>query len=319
MAAALSSRLRRQLQQRRLRRRRVTMSRCQSPLLRVPGELRNQIYEYLVVFAEPVDIYRRHVEQGERLYQRLTRLFLTCRQVHLEASAVFYSHNRFSLPPGAHRAPLQLQANFLLRGFLDRVGPRNAAALRHLVGVPFPLDPWSSGQTASLQLARRRTRRGPTLEEEVAEEEQATGAGLMAALRRRCPGLATVGFDLSAPRHYALGRLCGSAPALVALLGRLDGDLRAAFPSLKQVSLSLEGPAPPRIPAAPYLRVWDEVTEAMEARFAWTARAVSVELPLGKKHPCDEYHDRVYCRVARVGLLDEWLLRWLHYGDFDIL
>lgn len=212
-------------------------------ILRIPGEIRNQIYTNLVVFAEPVPIYRRgssaEPPDDSQSLDALTPLFLTCRQIYREASAIFYSQNKFALPPTTSHAPHQIQANLLFRHFLDRIGPRNAALLRHLT-LPFPVDPSElihshlASASASTSTSTRR------LADTALQDEDKAGCrrSLVPVLRQRCPRLETVEFDLRWDSRWV--RLLRPHTATArAVFGRVDDALRGAFPALKKVGLCL--------------------------------------------------------------------------------
>ncbi len=214
-------------------------------IFRIPGEIRNQIYEHAVVFSQPVSIYRHSRSLDEppdavSALASLTPLFLTCRQFHFEASAIFYSQNKFVLPANASQAPHQAQANLLFRWFLDRIGRRNAALLRHLA-LPFPVDP---SEFIHSHLASSSSK-APSALSEYGTHEDDNGVGgrhrsLLPVLGGRCPGLETVEFDLRWNNHWV--RLLSPHTATVQIMfGRLDDALRVAFPALKRVGLCLTG------------------------------------------------------------------------------
>lgn len=209
-------------------------------LLGIPGELRNQIYEDHLVLMQPVSIYKGGQEDHDDpfdnseppLYWRLMDLFLTCGQIHREASGVFYSRNRFVLPPISSCAPHQVQANFLMRWFLDRIGPRNAASLRNLM-VPFPLDLSTAGIFRCL--------------DHDDDDDDDWNHTLIPSLRRRCPNLETLELDMRWNNHWVVPLLSADLSAPAAAFGRLDGALRAAFPSLRQVRLHTSRDANPSL------------------------------------------------------------------------
>ncbi|KAI0436113.1 hypothetical protein F4803DRAFT_543354 [Xylaria telfairii] len=129
--------------------------------LSLSSELRNAIYDMLLLYQEPIDpwaIYRN--PQAGRSHPRLSysyvracysypravcprneedrptlALFRANKAVHREASSLFYGRNRFNL---SEVAPQEVVA------FLERIGVSNAAYIRHVI-VDFPvfirLDP----------------------------------------------------------------------------------------------------------------------------------------------------------------------------------
>ena len=63
------------------------------PLLKLPGEVRNMIYETILCRDEPINIsdrlgIRRSEEKGPS-----TAILYTNRQIHAEASQILYGHN----------------------------------------------------------------------------------------------------------------------------------------------------------------------------------------------------------------------------------
>ncbi len=250
-------------------------------IFRIPGEIRNQIYEHVVVFSQPVSIYRDPSSSAEppdavSSLASLTPLFLTCRQFHYEASAIFYSQNKFTLPGNASQAPHQAQANLLFRWFLDRIGRRNAALLRHLA-LPFPVDPCDFIHS---HLTRNSSSKPTSALSGSGTHEDGNGIGgrhrsLLPVLGGRCPGLETVEFDLRWNNHWV--RLLSPHTATVqAIFGRLDDALRVAFPALKRVGLCLTGGPRP---------AWSNVTsqdtrtsvEMAEGEWEWVCEALLEE------------------------------------------
>ncbi|KAI4661574.1 uncharacterized protein J4E78_004363 [Alternaria triticimaculans] len=72
-----------------------------SPLLQLPGELRNRIYKFVLHYHLPiyVDIPALEDEHGNSVPRENTRrmlaLLYTCRQIHSEASMMYYALNTF--------------------------------------------------------------------------------------------------------------------------------------------------------------------------------------------------------------------------------
>lgn len=234
-------------------------------LLGIPGELRNQIYEWLVVFPHSVSIYRG--PDGDELPEpsslcSLLALLLTCKQVYFEASSIFYSQNKFVLPPASSSAPHQVQTNFLTRWFLGPIGSRNAASLLHL-RVPFLLDPSTSLPSY--------LRDKPRL------EEDSWSQTIIPFLQGHCPHLETIELDVRWNNHW-LYLLSLSPHALRSVFRWLDDSLRIAFPSLKHITLcTTGGPGPdwafqyPNIPPPGMLppAEWNRL-DAILHRLGWT-------------------------------------------------
>ncbi|KAG4276881.1 hypothetical protein FPRO04_14234 [Fusarium proliferatum] len=97
--------------------------------LSLPGELRNTIYEIILLQSEPIDPWLRYGLQVP------TGLFCVSKTVHREASLLFYSQNRLDF---GGRDPEKLAS------FLKQIGPRNAKSIQHII-IDFPeflyLDP----------------------------------------------------------------------------------------------------------------------------------------------------------------------------------
>ena len=93
-----------------------------SPLLsKLPGELRNKIYRY-VLLQEAIEI------QLAPIYEK-TNLLRTCSQIRKEASAIFFSENIFVITnvsehPTKHSEVVQ---------FFDCIGPTYAASIPSLI------------------------------------------------------------------------------------------------------------------------------------------------------------------------------------------
>ena len=70
----------------------------QSPLLKLPAELRNVIYRYSLIKQGDARIQLRDLRPSALLY--------TCRQIRYEASSIYFSENNFVLtvdiPPMAY-------------------------------------------------------------------------------------------------------------------------------------------------------------------------------------------------------------------------
>ncbi|KAL2158129.1 hypothetical protein VTH06DRAFT_4697, partial [Thermothelomyces fergusii] len=241
-------------------------------LLRIPGEIRNQIYSDLLLSSpHAIPIFRGDADKKaaaatEEVLSVLTALLRTCRQIHREAGTLFYSRAHFALPPDASRAPHQAQANLLFRAFLDRIGPHNAALIRHLT-IPFPVDPDLFLQRASEE-ARREPESGHRADEQQwrvgsdddddddDDDDTHPASSLISALRRRCPAIETLTFDLRRVNSWAWrlilllnvmaatttrprAKPAAQAAAARRLFGPVDALLRAAFPRLRRVNLLL--------------------------------------------------------------------------------
>lgn len=108
----------------------------------LPGEVRNKIYEELLVSSNTIAIFLNITwslnfrPRGPRIFgtdsdgSGLLHLYLVILRlnkiVHREASSILYSRNCF-----------QIQNSNILASFLDQIGPQNAGLLRQLV-IAFP-------------------------------------------------------------------------------------------------------------------------------------------------------------------------------------
>ncbi|KAK5746199.1 hypothetical protein LTR17_000933 [Elasticomyces elasticus] len=122
----------------------TTISGAASPLLCLPGELRTAIYEHVVaVHATVLISYRKAdhkifgvVLDSEPISHNIT-LLQTCKQIHAEASPMFYSLNTFEIKArnnagGAHLRNGADLALSTIPMFLAQIGSTNTAALRHI-------------------------------------------------------------------------------------------------------------------------------------------------------------------------------------------
>ncbi|KAK5720713.1 hypothetical protein LTR15_006674 [Elasticomyces elasticus] len=115
-----------------------------SPLLRLPGELRTEIYKLIVTIESTILISHRKADNNifgavldfEPIFHNTT-LLQTCKQIHAEASPMFYSLNTFEIKArnnagGAHLRNGAELALSTIPLFIAQIGSRNAAALRHI-------------------------------------------------------------------------------------------------------------------------------------------------------------------------------------------
>ncbi|KAI3323876.1 hypothetical protein HD806DRAFT_495831 [Xylariaceae sp. AK1471] len=99
----------------------------------LPSELRNGIYELILLHEEPIDPWTASLGF---LQERLTPGLLRANKaIHREASSLFYGKNRFNLSDATPEDVIS---------FLEQIGSKNAAYIRHIV-IDFPvflhLDP----------------------------------------------------------------------------------------------------------------------------------------------------------------------------------
>ncbi|KAH7001023.1 hypothetical protein EDB80DRAFT_721339 [Ilyonectria destructans] len=89
----------------------------------LPSELRNTIYELILLRSEPIDPWAWY-----DLQELTTGLLRASKAVHGEASSLFYSQNRFDFT-GVDPEKLAW--------FLEQIGSHNAGCIRHIV-IDFP-------------------------------------------------------------------------------------------------------------------------------------------------------------------------------------
>lgn len=88
----------------------------------LPRELRDQIYELVLLQQEPVD-------PGDRLQNLTPGLLRANKAVHLEASSLFYAQNRFDFTT--------MNTSEEVASFLGQIGRKNADHNRH-ISIDFP-------------------------------------------------------------------------------------------------------------------------------------------------------------------------------------
>lgn len=66
-----------------------------SPLATLPPELRNRIYELVIINAKPIRVSSTH-HHGRTKTWKPPGLLRTCRQIAAEATAAYYSRNTFT-------------------------------------------------------------------------------------------------------------------------------------------------------------------------------------------------------------------------------
>jgi hypothetical protein len=93
--------------------------------LNLPSELRNMIYELVLVRKKAVWAWFR-----DRKEPYSPGLLRASRLIHREASSIFYSRNRFDF---VDASPTRVAA------FLQQIGPNNAAYIQH-VSILFPYN-----------------------------------------------------------------------------------------------------------------------------------------------------------------------------------
>ncbi|KAK5115830.1 hypothetical protein LTR85_009424 [Meristemomyces frigidus] len=113
----------------------------QPPLIRLPAELRNHIYELALLRGHPVEIKIYDDDVLSPVGYDVLALTRTCKQIRHESTGLFYSINEFhiQLRVGSlkfwYQAPRTMLVSMerhlmtLLRSFVDSIGARNATSL----------------------------------------------------------------------------------------------------------------------------------------------------------------------------------------------
>lgn len=96
-----------------------------SPLARLPAELRTSIYETALVQEKPISLSKRPISKSE--IPSFAALLQTCRQIRTEATAVFYSSKSFLIRTGCGFA-----TNRCLGPWLDTMELRTRGLLRRI-------------------------------------------------------------------------------------------------------------------------------------------------------------------------------------------
>ena len=169
--------------------------------LSLPGELRNDIFQQLLVNSKPIGTMS-HVAIKRLLNPALLR---ANRAVQWEASSLLYGENCFDL------ASCNAQR---LGSFLDRIGRINASRIRH-VNIPFPDMPDLYKGTVALE---------------------AGCARLLARIRSDCTGLSTLKMPLYSGGNDMLFLLnsCDAPQTVDEALILVDTHLRA-ITSLREI------------------------------------------------------------------------------------
>ena len=105
------------------------------PFLRLPRELRDSVYWHVVVKHEPLEL-------DEPLQENETRVFRVCKQIHEEASEVYYTESCFFVPVQLFITDEPVYQ--MLAGPLYRLPQKRLAMITKLdVDVPVCKDPQS--------------------------------------------------------------------------------------------------------------------------------------------------------------------------------
>ncbi|KAF2807990.1 uncharacterized protein BDZ99DRAFT_70906 [Mytilinidion resinicola] len=183
-------------------------------LFSLPSELRNNIYEHLLVLQEPIECLT-HPWLGQSQLGALTPgLLLVNKAVHREASSLLYAQNRFNLA---------VPDSELVTAFLDQVGCNNAKHIRHIY-LNFP-------EFGSLD------RHDVTIQD--------GSLRILAKIQRECTNLSTLTTSLNSTNNTELELDELDSPNIAAeALALVDAQFRAIL-SLQEIIVEVyeEGPS----------------------------------------------------------------------------
>ena len=100
-----------------------------SPLLKLPAELRNKVYRSILIADDEININMRDI-------QAYTRILNVCTQIRTEASEIFYGENTFRITDAERQQPDTAS-------FLQEAGIQNIAKISTLT-VDLALPKWES-------------------------------------------------------------------------------------------------------------------------------------------------------------------------------
>ena len=182
--------------------------------LSLPSELRNEIYEQLLVLQEPIPC-PTHPWYGQFPLRALTpELLLANKTVHREASSLLYAQNRFNFT---------MCTSEHVASFLDQIGRNNANYIRHIY-INFPG-------------IRDLGRHDVTLEDD--------SVRILAKVQSDCTNLSTLTTSLDSTNAMALRLDALDSPQIVVeALALVDARFRAISP-LREVIVEVyeDGPS----------------------------------------------------------------------------
>ena len=193
----------------------------------LPGEVRNEIYRHCLSFPGTIAIYREKRGIGgrlpietdtdnsdsESLYSTIIPFFLVSHRFSLEARTYFYSHNAFGVPDASVWPLYWERLPVVTRFFVDRIGPHNAQALRHL-RIPFPLYSGRYTEWYCPSVERR---------------------PLLPGISSQCPNLTVLEFEARSSRQFRIQLACCDWPTQKRILAALSEALHDEFPALTEI------------------------------------------------------------------------------------
>lgn len=198
---------------------RSTSDTGQSNILRLPREVRDNIYRMVFYVAHPLYLFQDTDSQievfgPERPPQWLALLHVN-RQIHAEAAESLFGTVHFVL------LDEKRAQGCLLKAFLTRIGPANSASLSHL-SMDFPN---LEGTMEELKMRDDSLQRFQSLQES-------------------CTNLTTLEISFSARHSRDLNRLAGeSLPLIKEALSQINSQLQVV-PSLQNIVVRVTAPNP---------------------------------------------------------------------------
>ncbi|KAJ4305725.1 hypothetical protein N0V90_001256 [Kalmusia sp. IMI 367209] len=165
----------------------------------LPSEIRNTIYELLVLQAEPIIPWDKYWRVG-----LTSGLFRVNKAVHRESTSLFYSHNRFDFTVNSFEE---------MDAFFRQIGDTNAHYIQHIC-LEFPMFVHRAAEDVAIE---------------------ADDARYFNKLRQHCSGLSTLTTSVSSTSlaESRLGAL--DSPELVVRVLKLVDELFKSFSSLHEV------------------------------------------------------------------------------------
>ena len=96
--------------------------------LKLSAELRNKIYELVLIAEEPIRIDRMNMLQ----FGRGPALFEVSKQVRIEALSIFYGGNEFCFSMNKHIDQTRFQSTSEPKAWIRRLGPEKAGLIKSL-------------------------------------------------------------------------------------------------------------------------------------------------------------------------------------------
>ena len=108
-----------------------------SILCRLPAEVRNQIWEHVLIDSQPITIAAALVGRRYLKYQYRIALLATCKQIRSECTGLYYHNNTFELVPDVSSCADQFFVGIELRKFLASLDRTARSALSKNILISF--------------------------------------------------------------------------------------------------------------------------------------------------------------------------------------